>query len=694
MLQPAPLSKSRFKLALECPTKLYYAGRRKEYRNTNADNDFLKALADGGHQVGALAKYLYHPEPTQAAITVETLDAEQALAETRQRLASPGRVVIAEAAIAHGDCFIRVDILIKDGQNIDLIEVKSKSSSRQEVQKGLKGANWEPYLYDVAFQTVITERAFPGFQVRPKLLVLNTDGISTSGGIYQACKLMPKVKDRNAEVVVDEARLGDRQYLKDLFLEIDVRPDVGRFKIQAVPGVLAPAEHRANLDTYIDWASSVQRSGNRYFGGVSKTCRQCEFRADASDELRSGLHECWALAGEAHQIDLHGETVDKTEPLSIELWGGGGGNISFAQILIDRGRAYLRDVTEEDIPVPTKGDALPDHGGFSSRARRLAQIEAFKGGKPVALQEARLQDMDHWVWPLHMIDFETSAPALPLFEGMSPYETVAFQFSHHVLHKDGPGQFRIEHKTQWIAKDGAFPNFDFVRALRVALVPEGTLHGTVFRYHNHENTVLRKIRHSLLASREKDRDALVSFIELITKPGGDEKADGGDPGPKSMVDLHRLVQEGYYSKAAGGSISLKYILPAILSDAHGVAEQFSAPGSFPSQSVSSLNFTPESNHVWLLPEHGYNPYRTLPPVFSESFKELTPLLHQLAGEDDDGTISQGGVAMTAWNLTQFMEVTPEEKAAIYNSLLRYCELDTLAMAMLVNGLFELRAAMH
>ena len=50
------LTKSRFKLAIECPTKLYYTGK-KEYANNILDNPFLEALAEGGFQVGELAKY-------------------------------------------------------------------------------------------------------------------------------------------------------------------------------------------------------------------------------------------------------------------------------------------------------------------------------------------------------------------------------------------------------------------------------------------------------------------------------------------------------------------------------------------------------------------------------------------------------------------------------------------------------------
>jgi hypothetical protein len=45
------LSKSRFKVALECPRKLAYVGN-KAYVNTKQHNDFLKSLAEGGFQVG------------------------------------------------------------------------------------------------------------------------------------------------------------------------------------------------------------------------------------------------------------------------------------------------------------------------------------------------------------------------------------------------------------------------------------------------------------------------------------------------------------------------------------------------------------------------------------------------------------------------------------------------------------------
>jgi len=46
------LSKSKYKLAISCPTKLYYASNTTQYPNSNDENDFLQSLAEGGYQIG------------------------------------------------------------------------------------------------------------------------------------------------------------------------------------------------------------------------------------------------------------------------------------------------------------------------------------------------------------------------------------------------------------------------------------------------------------------------------------------------------------------------------------------------------------------------------------------------------------------------------------------------------------------
>ena len=80
-----------------------------------------------------------------------------------------------------------------------------------------------------------------------------------------------------------------------------------------------------------------------------------------------------------------------------------------------------------------------------------------------------------WVWPLNHIDFETSTSALPFYINKTPYSGVAFQWSHHLMHKDG----RIEHVGEYINfEKGIFPNLEFIRTLKQSLSKNN---GTIFR---------------------------------------------------------------------------------------------------------------------------------------------------------------------------------------------------------------------
>jgi len=144
------LTKSRFKLATECPTKLFYTGKKK-YANASLDNPFLEALAGGGFQVGELAKH-YFP----GGHNIHTLDYDEALKQTN-KLLEQDEVVIYEAAVKYNNLFIRVDVLVKRNNYIKLYEVKAKSidlTNNSFLKKDDKNvlANWKPYLFDVAFQ--------------------------------------------------------------------------------------------------------------------------------------------------------------------------------------------------------------------------------------------------------------------------------------------------------------------------------------------------------------------------------------------------------------------------------------------------------------------------------------------------------------------------------------------------------------
>ncbi|MCV2370236.1 hypothetical protein [Roseateles oligotrophus] len=75
------------------------------------------------------------------------------------------------------------------------------------------------------------------------------------------------------------------------------------------------------------------------------------------------------------------------------------------------------------------------------------------------------------------------------------------------------------------------------------------------------------------------------------------------------------------------------------------------------------------------------PYDLLPRVFAD-------LSTEQQAEMDDGTqtgLQDGGAAMAAYARLQQEDLLPATRAAIEQALLRYCELDTLAMVMTVQA---------
>ena len=100
MSNPRYLTKSRFKLAMECPTKLFYTGK-KDYANQKLSDPFLAALADGGFQVGRLAQCYFH-----GGTEIETRDYDEAVRQTEELLKQE-HAIIYEAAFRYSNFFIR-----------------------------------------------------------------------------------------------------------------------------------------------------------------------------------------------------------------------------------------------------------------------------------------------------------------------------------------------------------------------------------------------------------------------------------------------------------------------------------------------------------------------------------------------------------------------------------------------------------
>ena len=71
-----------------------------------------------------------------------------------------------------------------------------------------------------------------------------------------------------------------------------------------------------------------------------------------------------------------------------------------------------------------------------------------------------------------------------------------------------------------------------------------------------------------------------------------------------------------------------------------------------------------------------SPYKQLPPIYEAVDMED---IERLINGDH---LADGGAAMTAYSRMQFTEMSDLESQEVQKALLKYCELDTLAMVMI------------
>lgn len=648
------LTKSRFKIGYECPTKLFYQDD-KSYGNNKNENSFLKALAEGGFQVGELAK-LYHPN----GIEIKTLNKDLAAKETADLL-NRENVTIYEAAIKYENLFIRTDILVKRGNFIELIEAKAKSFNPNEHDQfynktSLKKGNpkissaWEPYIVDIAFQTYVFKKSFPNLIVASYLLLADKTAKASVDGINQKFFLVKDIRG-NTSVKI-ETDITAKSLGENLLTKISVDDE-----IKIVWDTKFDSER--SFEQIVTALSNIAESGKFIDPKIGSHCKTCEFKItqDLKNEgLKSGFDHCWSKSAMLTEQELK-------KPMIFDVW-----NFRKSAKLIEEQKYFISQLEEHDVaPTPNSNEA-----GLSSSERQWIQVKKIQDddSKPYIDHVGLMREIQSWTYPLHFIDFETTMVAIPFHSGLHPYEQIAFQFSHHMVTKEG----KVVHQNQYINRErGKFPNFDFVRKLMKSLSNDT---GTIFRYATHENTVLNQIRNQLIESDGSivDRNELINFIETVTKSGEDSKEKW--EGRRNMVDMCELVKKYYYHPDTKGSNSIKKVLPAILNDSTYLQSKYSKAIYGVDSEVVSLNYT---DWVWIEKDKNgkvIDPYKRLPPIFTDL--DLT-VMDSLITE---GSIADGGAAMTAYARMQFTQMTDEESQRVAQSLLKYCELDTFAMVMI------------
>ena len=518
-------TKSAFKIALECPRRLYYAYDSKLYANQDLTDDFLKSLADGGFQVGELAKVYYG---VKGDADIDVLGYDEAVEKTKE-LFKNDTINIAEAAFRYGNLFVRADIIEKKGNDITLIEVKAKSwrsgddfiKNKNTIPTGIR-----PYIYDVAFQKYVVMKAlkelYPDqeFTVKARLMMADKSKVASVDGLNQMFRIY-KNGDRSyaqaderawtvAGVVPEKERVLTA-FDVDQYCDMIIAGETGE---QGKPDCMEGMK----FEQFVEVMSKHYCERTIAMTTLGTKCFKCPFHREPGDKdtLRDGYRECWKEMAKFTDDDF-----DK--PLLKDLSGRHIGSIK-GKILKNH-KYFMDEITYDDLKKSNDPDAPREHG-LDNYERKWLQI-AIATGKEDLLKDFETdikdgvyvdtdglrKEMAKWKFPLHFIDFETSRSALPFYKGLHPYEQIAFQFSHHKVEMGADGEYKVTHQTQYInAKKGFFPNFEFIRQLKKAV---GEDEGTIFRYMEHENTVLNDIRRQLESSEEDDKDELIAFIKSI-----------------------------------------------------------------------------------------------------------------------------------------------------------------------------------
>ena len=612
------LTKSRFKKGLECPIKLTV-----NYKSSDEKNEFLSALADGGFQAEELSRLHYRP-----GYLIDDRDYANSLKNTNDLLKKPDSIIY-EAAFLHENLFVRTDILVKTGNVIKVIEVKAKSfdSTMNNVfinNSGRIRPEWRLYLFDLAFQKYVVQKSYPEYSIQSYLMLADKSKRASIDGLNQLFQI---TKNPNIRTGID-VKVESIEDIGDPIMEprnlSGLINDIISKDIHKIHGL----SFKSLVENFTElYTNQKEINWKDYNGHVCRECWMEQFNIGDEDKLRPNIYELWQFRNQ--------KTLFKS-------------NIFF-----------LDQLQKSDFDEP-----LETH--LSIKNRQLLQIEKRVNeslNKPVDfyLDVDNLRDeMLEWKFPLHFIDFETCTSALPFTKGRHPYEQIAFQYSHHIIYSDG----KIEHKSEYInAEPGKFPNYDFVRSLKKDLEFDN---GSVFKYATHENSILNAIYDQLIDSDETDKNELMDFIQSVTNKKENNKLIWR--GERDMIDMCDLVKKYFYDSYMKGSNSIKVVLPAVIKICEFVNKKYSK--KIGEINTTSLNFS--NDHVWIQ-DGNLDPYSSLPiPDFSTITKPV----------GDINKLNNGGDALTAYAKIQYLEMSSQERKIIKESLLKYCELDTLAMVMI------------
>lgn len=181
-----------------------------------------------------------------------------------------------------------------------------------------------------------------------------------------------------------------------------------------------------------------------------------------------------------------------------------------------------------DAGLTCIADIPADFPGLTGVQRET--VAAVQAGEPHVDVERLATSLRTLVWPVYHLDFETIAPALPLWPGTRPYQTIPFQYSLHVQHEDGTTAHR-----EYLHTGTSDPR----RPLGERLLADLGERGSIVHYTAYERTQIAALASAL-------PEKVLDFAAVRSR----------------LFDLEPVIRNHTRHPQAAGHSSIKYVLPA------------------------------------------------------------------------------------------------------------------------------------
>ncbi len=648
--QAKPITKSQFKLGLDCIQKLRHA--RNGLPQASQENEMLRLLSEGGAAIEALV-HANEPGAVIGGFGQSALDeSRQAIAKAFSDANNDESTSLYEVTIAHGGFLARLDLLRITSGSIELVEIKAKSADAATgsvadgvflTNKGTIRSDWAAYIQDLAFQRDLLQRwlkangdailARADRTVTASFLLVNKVGTATA-----ATQLSPS----NYESTYSEGSRGIRATVKyigtgpDASLIVEVPMDhivdialanagstVPEFANRSIPECMAAMQAIVDSDRW---------PGPRI--ALDSGCKSCEFRVKPG--LESGFDRCWGAPEkrpEHHVLELARISKKQLEP-ALKRAGE---------------NATILDVAEADLT-----------------ASQLRQYEAISAGHAIVDSAFAHDPLAHLApeseGTIYFIDFETSSYPIPSRVGGLPYELIPFQFEGHSMPRASAG---IVERTR-LPGFLELVNPDPRRAFIDAMMKQVGEKGLIYHWHHFERTVLSSIKRGLQAAPEQGDDVRIAFIDSLA--GADGKGGG------RLIDLLPIAKECFYHPEQRGSYSIKKVIPI-------------------AWAISAIRSEFTSGHAAAGDPDSYcgetDPYDGLPAPPKSILEAVGGIntVRELVASDDGGmggdegaaAVRNGGMAMLAYHYVRMFGGSDDP--AIVAQFRQYCQLDSAAMVM-------------